>query len=324
MNGARRCQIGILGGPSTSCYLTIDSILNSFTISNTSTSLRKQTSQFSITDFQTYSIANYTGRTVFRSLAQPTYNQNYFGDISQRSEFYFYMNDVETGFSTHFLSNGNTATSLTSRAQLFVESGAYSSTIGIRSDINMMYIGNTGSTALRTKALQVGPNAGASLPLGVTLQVNSNLDNTSALFRLQTTTDSVKYFVTSVNPNTVITGRVGDIANGSNGTTYIKKTGNNTNTGWEALVSTSGTSTSISTMMREESFTSTSGQTAFTIAYSAPAVSGTSVPIRVYRNGVRLFYVASGPTITQFTYSGTTVTTAANTVGDIITIEYLN
>jgi len=77
-------------------------------------------------------------------------------------------------------------------------------------------------------------------------------------------------------------------------------------------------------VMREESFTATAAQTAFTIAYSAPAVSGTSVPIRVYRNGVRLFYVASGPTITQFTYSGTTVTTAANTVGDIITIEYLN
>jgi len=78
------------------------------------------------------------------------------------------------------------------------------------------------------------------------------------------------------------------------------------------------------TLMREESFTATAAQTAFTIAYSAPAVSGTSVPIRVYRNGVRLFYVASGPTITQFTYSGTTVTTAANTTGDIITIEYLN
>lgn len=85
-----------------------------------------------------------------------------------------------------------------------------------------------------------------------------------------------------------------------------------------------GTSGIIGSLMREESFTATAAQTVFTIAYSAPAVSGTSVPIRVYRNGVRLFYVASGPTITQFTYSGTTVTTAANTVGDIITIEYLN
>lgn len=76
--------------------------------------------------------------------------------------------------------------------------------------------------------------------------------------------------------------------------------------------------------MQEESFTATAGQTNFTIAYSAPAVSGTSVPVRVYRNGVRLFWVASAPTSTQFTYSGTTVTTSANVAGDIITIEYLN
>lgn len=76
--------------------------------------------------------------------------------------------------------------------------------------------------------------------------------------------------------------------------------------------------------MREESFTATAAQTTFTIAYSAPAVSGTAIPIRVYRNGVRLFYVPSGPTLSQFTYSGTTVTTAANVLNDIITIEYLN
>lgn len=76
--------------------------------------------------------------------------------------------------------------------------------------------------------------------------------------------------------------------------------------------------------MREENFTATTSQTDFSIAYTAPAVSGTSVPVRVYRNGVRLFYVASGPTTAQFTYTGTTVTTTANTAGDIITVEYLN
>ena len=93
-------------------------------------------------------------------------------------------------------------------------------------------------------------------------------------------------------------------------------------------ISLSATSTDLtisnSLKMREESFIATGGQTAFTIAYSAPAVSGTSVPLRVYRNGVRLFWVASAPSSTQFTYSGTTVTTAPNTAGDIITIEYLN
>ncbi len=81
---------------------------------------------------------------------------------------------------------------------------------------------------------------------------------------------------------------------------------------------------SVATLMKEESFTAFATQTAFTIAYSAPAVSGNSIPLRVYRNGVRLFWVASAPSITQFTYSGTTVTTAANASGDIITVEYLN
>jgi len=81
---------------------------------------------------------------------------------------------------------------------------------------------------------------------------------------------------------------------------------------------------SLSSLMREERFTATAAQTVFTISYTAPVVSGTNVPVRVYRNGVRLSYVASGPTITQFTYSGTTVTVFASTAGDIITVEYLN
>lgn len=78
------------------------------------------------------------------------------------------------------------------------------------------------------------------------------------------------------------------------------------------------------TAMREETFTATASQTSFTIAYSAPAVSGTSVPVRVYRNGIRLNYVASGPNNYQFTYSGTTITTSACIAGDLITVEYLN
>ena len=81
---------------------------------------------------------------------------------------------------------------------------------------------------------------------------------------------------------------------------------------------------SLQKSMREQSFTATAGQTNFTISYTAPAVSGTSVPLRVYRNGVRLFWVASGPTSTQFTYTGATVTTSPNTLNDVITIEYLN
>ena len=77
-------------------------------------------------------------------------------------------------------------------------------------------------------------------------------------------------------------------------------------------------------VLREETFTATAAQTAFTMAYSAPAVSGTAYPLRVYRNGVELDWVASAPTGTQYTFSGTNLTTAANTLNDKIRVNYFN
>lgn len=75
---------------------------------------------------------------------------------------------------------------------------------------------------------------------------------------------------------------------------------------------------------REERYTATAAQTAFTTAFSAPAISGTTMPYAVYRNGVSLDWVASAPNITQFTYSTTTVTTAACALNDIIKVVYSN
>jgi len=77
-------------------------------------------------------------------------------------------------------------------------------------------------------------------------------------------------------------------------------------------------------VLREETFTATASQTAFTMAYSAPAVSGTAYPLRVFRNGVELNWVASAPSGTQYTYSGTTLTTAANTLNDVVRVNYFN
>lgn len=156
----------------------------------------------------------------------------------------------------------------------------------------------------------------------------SSAANTVPVITGLNNTGKFNLFKAAASPNSVITGTRGDVASVNDGTTgslWVKVSGVSTLTGWErALTNAGGTSTSTATLLREESFTATAAQTAFTIAYNAPAVSGTSVPVRVYRNGVRLFYVASGPSITQFTYSGTTVTTAANAAGDIITVEYLN
>lgn len=77
-------------------------------------------------------------------------------------------------------------------------------------------------------------------------------------------------------------------------------------------------------VLREETFTATASQTAFTMSYSAPAVSGTAYPLRVFRNGVELNWVASAPTGTQYTFSGTTLTTAANVLNDVVRVNYFN
>lgn len=74
--------------------------------------------------------------------------------------------------------------------------------------------------------------------------------------------------------------------------------------------------------MFEEFFTATASQTAFTVSTSLRAKSGNNIPVECYRNGLKLKWVASGPTAGQFTYSGTTVTVSSSTVGDVIIVKY--
>lgn len=64
----------------------------------------------------------------------------------------------------------------------------------------------------------------------------------------------------------------------------------------------------------EESFVATSSQTAFVIAATPYAKTGNIIPVEVFRNGLKLKWVASAPAAGQFTYSGTTITTSASTV----------
>lgn len=321
-------QITAWGGRSSISGMSI----NIDTINNIHSLLRQgafspSTSRFSVTGYNRFSWANDLGTTVFDY--NRSANSFLFGATGIRNSFYFQANNYNSGDGL-LVSGDLTNSTYQNRGHIWLYNASFSRNwhMGYRTDADFAYMTQDGGTTAFSgsfKKYTFGTNVGGAYPKGSAyFNIYTDVANTTPVILYSTNTDSIKAFVTSVNPNTVITGRVGDITYGTNGNHYIKKTGANTNTGWEQAVTTSGTSTSISTMMREESFTATAAQTAFTIAYSAPAVSGTSVPIRVYRNGVRLFYVASGPTITQFTYSGTTVTTAANTVGDIITIEYLN
>lgn len=74
----------------------------------------------------------------------------------------------------------------------------------------------------------------------------------------------------------------------------------------------------------QEKFTATSNQTSFTLVNTPASVSGLKAPVKVFRNGVELEYVASAPNELQFSYSGSVVTTFANPTGTKITVSYLN
>lgn len=78
---------------------------------------------------------------------------------------------------------------------------------------------------------------GSGSPPLYTLDIRAITANTVALQRFQTSSDSAKVFVTSMDPNTVITGRPGDIALGTNGAFYWKAAGSNTNIGWVSAIS---------------------------------------------------------------------------------------
>lgn len=72
----------------------------------------------------------------------------------------------------------------------------------------------------------------------------------------------------------------------------------------------------------EESFIATSTQTVFTIASAPYAKAGNNIPVEVFRNGLKLRWVASAPAAGQFTYSGTTITVSSSTVSDVIIVKY--
>jgi hypothetical protein len=77
--------------------------------------------------------------------------------------------------------------------------------------------------------------------------------------------------------------------------------------------------------MKEQFFTAVLGQTDFTLTgYTPVAQTGDNYPVKVYRNGVKLRYVASTPGAFQFTYAGATITTAASAAGDEVNIEFNN
>ena len=68
------------------------------------------------------------------------------------------------------------------------------------------------------------------------LHVDSNAANTVAIATLENTAGDIQVFRTDVDPETVVTGSIGDLViDGTGGELFIKNTGSATNTGWVAV-----------------------------------------------------------------------------------------
>lgn len=65
------------------------------------------------------------------------------------------------------------------------------------------------------------------------LEVDSGAVNTTPIFTLGNTAGDLQFFRTDATPEGSVTGSIGDLAvDGTNGTAYIKNSGNTTSTGW--------------------------------------------------------------------------------------------
>ena len=71
---------------------------------------------------------------------------------------------------------------------------------------------------------------------GIALQLDTNSANTTSIATFENTAGDFQLFRTDADPETVVTGSIGDIAvDGTGGELYIKNTGSATNTGWIAV-----------------------------------------------------------------------------------------
>lgn len=90
----------------------------------------------------------------------------------------------------------------------------------------------TGGTTFATFTDGGNVGIGTTTPSTI-LDVNSGAVNTTPIFTLGNTAGDMQIFRIDATPEGTITGSIGDFAiDGTNGTAYIKNSGNATNTGW--------------------------------------------------------------------------------------------
>lgn len=151
--------------------LEVNDANNAFSFSNQSAAGVKGGSTCAFSDFGIYSVRDYLSRPIYVSTSAATDKEIVFGSSGDKTTYTFWTDNVEGGYRTLFRSNTNTSTNLSGRGKMVFVSGSNSFYIDERSDINMGYIGTAGAFAIRSAALQVGPNAGATLPSAAALHV---------------------------------------------------------------------------------------------------------------------------------------------------------
>ena len=160
----RFCNFELLAGLGSTTFsrvtVNIDSVSNTASFQNTSAASRMATSRFNLSGYHYFNLYDEAAHNIMSYTNNTTYVLQTFGSTSLPFYRFFYTQNGTAGWGSHFNTDANTATSLNSRGNIFIESGSNTSVLGHRSDKNLMYWGGTGDAAIVASTLQIGPTAG--------------------------------------------------------------------------------------------------------------------------------------------------------------------
>lgn len=221
---------------------TVDSINQQITILRLPVASNQN--YYKIQGFGRFSLTDDAGRNIIESVSQ---SQEVFFGQSNRDNSYTFLNNG--GGSIKSVQNLTTS-NYTGRGHFALLNAAQDDGInlGFRNDAKFFFMAQKITSAFSSsfKSYSFGRTISGNYPQGSAFyNIYTEQANTKPVMLYSTSTDSAKVFVTNATPNSLLTGRIGDVALGTNGGFYFKKTGSNTNTGWVDFAALVTESTSI-------------------------------------------------------------------------------